>query len=141
MRKYLFIVAMIVLCAFSAAYGGSMKYTKIFDATALIASANSTSAVIDMMTNQIDGYFSLQLAVTGDGTVKVEYEASNDGTTYRIPEGVTTIVSGITKTSGPSADGKIIEQFEVELCRFIRFKVSETSGASAVTVTGHLIAK
>lgn len=138
--KNIFLIAMaVILMAIPASAG--MKYADVFTAEALEAGGTATSSAIDMLTSQIQGYFSLQLTITGDGTAKIEYECSNDGTTYDEPQDASDLFTGLVKTSGPGADGKLIDQFELEICRFVRFVVTETGGVSAVTVTAKLIAQ
>ena len=106
----------------------------LFSATAILAAASSTSDAIDI--SQVEGFFSLQIAVTGDGTAKFEYLASNDGTTYVTQTAAGDVIaSSFTKTSGPGSDGKDIVTFEPELCKFIKIKCSETGGAQAIAVT------
>lgn len=112
----------------------SITNTTIFTAEAILASASSTSDAIDI--SMVEGFFSLQIAVTGDGTAKFEYLASNDGTTFITQTAAGDVItSGFTKTSGPGSDGKDIVTFEPELCKFIKIKCSETGGAAAIAVT------
>ena len=65
---------------------------KIFDAKTVVKDTSELSTAIDR--NSFEGKFSLQLAVTGDGTVSVDYLLSNDGQTFRRPEGVSELATG-----------------------------------------------
>lgn len=106
----------------------------LFTAEAILANADSTSDAIDI--SQATGFFSLQVALTGDGTAQFEYLASNDGTTYITQSAAADLIfTGFTKTSGPGSDGKDIITFEPELCKFIKIKCTETGGANSITIT------
>lgn len=136
------VIAMI-LFALLAALPASAKYwqlatTKVLDAVTVAASGTATSTVIDLNGPELAGYFSLQVAVTGDGTAKFEYQVSNNGTDYVEPTGASDIATGITKTSGPGADGKDIYSFEPVPANYIRIKVTEIGTSNSVTVSAWL---
>jgi len=111
---------------------------KVFDAEAVAASGTSTSAVYDLGSLSTTGYFSLQVALTGDGTATIEYELSNDGVNYMTPSGSSEIITGLVKTSGPGTDGQDIYSFGPILSRFIRLKVTETGTSDAIALTAYL---
>lgn len=100
---------------------------------AIAASGGYTSAVLDV--GAVEGYFSLQVHVRGEGTCKIQYQTSNDLTAWAEPQGVTAVLSGLTKTSGPGSNGKLIDQITVEFGRYLRFCVTETGESAAVLVT------
>lgn len=109
---------------------------KIFDAVVIPKSETALSEVFDISLS--GGNFSLQLEVTGDGTLKAEKKLSNDGDNYLIPEGDVAFLTGITKTSGPGADGKIIDGFSSDVANFLKIILTETGGVNPVTVIGWL---
>jgi len=111
----------------------------IFNAETVAASANSISSAIDLNKYRPEGYFSLQVTVTGTGTAKIEFQLSNNGADYYEPSGSDDIVTAHTATSGPGADGKDTYRFEPDPARFLKIKVSETAGAAAVVVTATLL--
>ena len=76
---------------------------KIFDAQAVVKNTTVNSSAIDLNKKRPGGNFSIQLEVTGDGTATVEWIGSNDGTDYLKPNGASSIVAGMVKTSGPGA--------------------------------------
>jgi hypothetical protein len=109
---------------------------KIFEGVVIPKNGTALSQVIDITLS--GGNFSLQLEVTGDGTLKAEAELSNDGVSYLIPEGDTAFLTAITKTSGPKADGKLIKGFTSDVANFMKILITETANADPVTVTGWL---
>ena len=106
----------------------------IFAAETVTAGADSTTDAIDLK-NRPEGYFSLQVTLTGSGTAKIEYSLSNNGSDYLTPSTAEPIVTAHTATSGPGADGKDIYIFEPEMSKFLKIKVTETGGASSIVVT------
>ncbi len=114
--------------------------TRIETVSQTIAAGESyTTEPIEMATSQ--GLFGLQLAVSGDGTLKVEALLSNDGTTYRTKEGATEVLTGITKTSGPGSDGKLITDYDVGYSKFFKVKFTETGGANSVGMAASIAAR
>jgi len=117
-----------------------MITNKIFDAITIVASASKESVPIDIP-HHVEGFFSLQIEVTGSGTAKFEYENSNDGKTY-VLQTADIIVSGFTATSGPGADGKDLigsSDFDPEPCTNLKIKCTETGGANPITVTATIL--
>jgi hypothetical protein len=112
-----------------------VKTTRLFSAEAVVAGGSSTSAAIDLRNIAQLGYFSIQLVVTGDGTAKVEYLCSNNNSVFIEPSGASDIVTEFTKASGPSINGKGFYSFYPETCGWMKFKVTETGGSSAIAVT------
>lgn len=98
-----------------------------------IALSQSATYVVDLKRMNAEGFFSLQIALTGDGTAKGEYLESNDNSTFIDPED--DIFSGFTKTSGPGSDGKDLFSFEPNLCGFLQLKFTETGGANGIVLT------
>ena len=114
----------------------STSIIKIFDAVTILAGGTALSDSLDISLS--GGNFSLQLEVTGDGTIKAENELSNNGTDFLIPEGETPFLTGITKTSGPAGSGKIIKGFSSDVADSLKILLTETGGADPVTVNGWL---
>ena len=110
-----------------------IRYKETHDGTSIAASGSSTSDVIDLGTKYPEGFFSLQITLTGDGTAKVEYLLSNDGTNFLEPSEADDILSSFTKISGPGSDGKDMFSFTPMLARFMKIKCTETAGANAIT--------
>ena len=73
------------------------------------------------------GFFSVQLDITGDGTAKLEYLCSNDGTNFVAPEGSSAIMTGKTKTTG-----RYLASFALPVCKAFKLKVTETGGANSI---------
>lgn len=108
--------------------------------TTAVAAGHSYSPVSTFVYDS-QGYFALQGTITGDGTAKIEYWTSLDGTTYREPTGATDIISGFTKTSGPASDGRFYIQFQPDFCKYIKIVITETGGLNTITPAVYLLRK
>jgi hypothetical protein len=118
-----------------ADYRDKITTFKTHDGVTIALSGSSTSSEINLSSYRPNGYFSIQVALTGDGTAKFEYLLSNDGTNYLEPSSASDIGTGLTKTGGPGSDGKEIYSFSPELAKHMKIKVTETGGANSITVT------
>ena len=116
-----------------------MISNKVFDGITITASGVANSVPIELP-HHMDGFFSLQIELTGDGTAKFEYAISNDGETY-VTQIATAdqIVSGFTKTSGPGNDGKDIVSFEPEVTKKMKIVCTETGTSDSVVVTATVL--
>jgi len=92
-------------------------------------SAESDSIPLDGRVNF--GNFSLQVLVQGSGVCKFEYLVSIDGRTYVEPSSAIDIATGV--------NGSDIFSFYTVPCKYLKIKVTETGGASQVTVTANLL--
>ena len=139
MKRLLAIITAILLIAVPVLAGNNtIESHKVFNAVTVAASGTSLWSGIDLNQVRPDGYFSLQVAVSGDGTAKFEYLISNDNSNYLEPSSAADIAAGITKTSGPGSDGKDIYSFNPEMARYLKIKITETGGANSVTITAWL---
>ncbi|HDO36185.1 MAG TPA: hypothetical protein ENH07_07830 [Nitrospirae bacterium] len=116
--------------------GKSIFTKEVFTAEVIAAGGSAYSSIFDL--SQAGGQFSMQLELTGDGTAKVEWVGSNDGTTFLKPNNANDIVTAFIKTGGPGSDGKHIYGFVVSLVKFMKIKVIETSTTDPITVTATL---
>jgi len=120
----------------------NLKVKTVFGAKEVAKSETETSDITDI--SGANGFFSLQATIAGDGTVKLGYIASNDGNDFLAPEGsysgsnFVEIMSGLTKTSGPGSNGKVLIQFSPHFARYYKIVAIETGGAAAVTITVNL---
>lgn len=98
----------------------------------IVASDSYTSDAYDV--TSLDGFFSLQWTVTGDGTLTIEVLVSNDGEVFNdIDADITT---GQLKTSGIS--GTNMAAIDPTTCNFIKLKFTETSTTDSISVTARL---
>ena len=81
------------------------------------------------------GVFSIQLVLTGDGTLDVEYLLSHDSVHFVTPVTAHKIVKDFTKTSGPDSNGVDLFFFDLELAPYLKIKFTETSKTNFVTIT------
>lgn len=102
------------------------------------------SRPINLKVEKLNGFFSLQLGVTGDGTVKAEYLLSNEpkpSTTltdadWVTPSSASDIVTAHTKTSGTS--GVDLYSFSPPLANHMALKFTNTSSSAAATINATL---
>lgn len=96
------------------------------------ASGSYTTQAFDLNEIKPNGYFGLQVTVSGSGTCKFEYLCSIDGVNFVEPTGATDIASGVTTVTSA------LTSFTPAPCRYIKIKCTETGGANSVTVTAWL---
>ena len=112
-----------------------MISNKIFNAITIAASGVANSVPIGLP-HHLEGFFSLQIELTGSGTAKFEYSISNDGETFITQSAAADqIVSGFTTTSGPASDGKDVVSFEPEVTKKMKIVCTETGTSDSVTIT------
>lgn len=112
----------------------------IFEAETISAGGSSESVALDLVKYAQEGFFSVQISLTGNGVAKLEYELSNDGISFITQTAeADVIVSGFTATSGPGLDGKDIISFEPEVAKEMIIKCTETGGADSVVITAIVI--
>lgn len=81
------------------------------------------------------GIFTLQLILTGDGTLTVTYQMAHDGVHFLTPDTASEIVADFSKTDGPGSDGVDLIPFDLELAPQLRLQFEETTTTDAVVVT------
>ena len=108
--------------------------------TSTVSISTGTIAASDTYTTDpfdctgLQGFFSLQWTVTGDGTMKAEVLVSNDGATFHeLDADITTAQTKSTGTSGVN-----MTDFEVTPCNQFKLKFTETGTANSVTVVARL---
>ena len=119
-------------------YYNDVVVTKVFSEEAIAASGNALSGIIDLGSISQQGESGLQVSLTGSGTATFEALLSNHLDDFIRPSTLPVIKSGFTATSGPNSDGK--DSFDVPIIphRYMKIKVTETGGASSITVTAYL---
>ena len=108
---------------------------QVFVAKTVGAGTSETSPAISLVNAQSNGYFTIQLTMTGDGTLGLVYEVSIDGANFVQPSGSSAITTAFSKTSGGGADGKDMFSFTPMLCTAIRFKATATTSDVVLTAT------
>ncbi len=124
MKKFFIVLIMTLLLSMSAL----AKDQKIVVSTETgTVSAGAVENLTAIGLNGVHGFFSIQITVTGSGTLKAEYEMSNgaDGSqVWSTPVGASEIATGLTA-------GTYLYKFEpAAMARWIRVVLTET-GASA----------
>ena len=108
---------------------------KLFSAKTIGAGTSETSETINLQNAKTNGFFAVQLTMTGDGTLGLVYEISIDETNFVQPTGFTAITTAFSKTSGTAGDGTDIIAFNPELCIAIRFTATATTSDVVLTAT------
>ena len=118
----------------------STTIKEIFTAEVIAAGESAYSDILDV--KQLAGNATIQIALTGDGTAKVEWVGSLDEDAviagFIKPNNANDIVTAFTKTDGPGGDGKHIYSFTIKLVSRMAIKITETGGGDSVTVTAIL---
>jgi len=102
----------------------AISVLQIFNAEEIAKNANA-SFDVNLERMNAEGFFSLQITLTGTGTAKGEYLVSNNKVNWVEPTGASDIFDGFTVASGPGTDGKDIFSFEPELSAHLRIKITE----------------
>jgi hypothetical protein len=132
MKKFLAIIFVLAMVAPALAERDVICFN-LHDEQEIAAGGSSTSRWVDI--RSLDGYFSIQITLTGDGTGKLEYLLSNDGINYLEPSNASDITTGFTKTSGPGSDGKDIFSISPMVGHYMKIKATETGSSDTITVT------
>jgi hypothetical protein len=119
----------------------STTIKQAFSAVEIAAGGSQYSDIFPA--SQLAGNASIQIEVTGDGTIKLELVGSNDRSAevadFIVPFNMSEIVTGFTKTSGPGGDGKHIYRITMNvLVDRLAIKATETGGGDTATLTGLL---
>ena len=78
------------------------------------------------------GIFTLQLVLTGSGTLTVTYQLAHDGVHFLTPATASEIVVDFSATDGPASDGIDLIPFDLELAPQLRLQFEETSSSDIV---------
>lgn len=139
----LIVVVLTLACWFlvvnkPASAGGYQFVVAKASDTIAASGSNTPSELVIHDLRGLGGYFSLQVTVTGDGTVKGEYQLSNDCVTFVEPASALDIFTDMTKTGGPGSDGIGFYSFYPEPCRCMKILFTETDDSDSVNVSGFL---
>ena len=99
-----------------------------------IAALGTDEHIVDLGRFNAEGFFSLQIELTGAGQVDINWSMSNnynakDNTgDFITPVGIDPIFDDFNSASGPGADGKDIVSFDMLLGRWAKFIVTENAG-------------
>ena len=119
----------------------SVSTIRVFTERTILAGASLTSQAYKLGSfSDVQGWFSLQVALTDDGTAKFMWGVSNDNSNFifRTDDPTKNIVTAHTKGSGPGTDGKMIYQFSPVLSQWLKIRVTETGAVNPIIVTAHL---
>lgn len=111
--------------------GSPIVKNQIFDEEAIAQDA-SAEIIIPLERSNFEGFFSLQVELTGTGNVDITYALSNNGTDYITPAAAADIFTAFASNSGPGADGKDIAMFEPLLHHFLKIIATEQNAGAVV---------
>lgn len=119
----------------------STTVVKIFDAKAVVKDTSVYSDIFDV--KKLAGNLSLHITdLTGDGTAKIEWVASNDknavAANFIKVNNANNIVTAFNKTSGPGGDGEHIYGFNVSLVSRMAIRVTETGTTDDIAISAIL---
>ena len=115
---------------------------KIYDGTSIAASGTAYTSITEL--RFLRGSMSLLIDMTGDGTASITPFVSHDphgvsdaSSTWTQPYDSTgtaiVIATGLTKSTGPATNGQHIYPVEIPPGQKVKFLITETGGANAVT--------
>ncbi|NNL41060.1 MAG: hypothetical protein HKO79_01050 [Desulfobacterales bacterium] len=103
----------------------------VFQAEA-IAQNESSEYVVDLSRYDCEGFFSLQLGLSGAGQVDVTWSVSANNVDFITPADTDPIFDDFTVASGPGSDGKDIASFDTPLARWLKITVTEANVGAVV---------
>ncbi len=87
--------------------------------------------ILDLNRQLPNGYFSLQLGVTGTGSIAVTGRVSNNGRDFVLFDD-SAIAEAFAATSGPEEDGKALLSFQPPPARFLKLTITATGTPAVV---------
>lgn len=108
----------------------------VFESEAILQ-AGSAEVVVDLSKYNCEGFFSMQIGVTGTGNVDAVWSVSANNVDFITPTDTDPIHDDFGASSGPGSDGKDIASFDAPLARWLKLTVTENN-AGAVVVDGWL---
>ena len=137
MKKLIFLFT--ILIAFTCYADESHKFY-IYDDTDLdadgsnitmnnyiLAASGSETTVLDFDTKRPQGFASLQMRISGSGTLRIFHESSADGQEWAVANGFSDIVTALTA-------GSAYYPFDLPFGRYLRLNFVETVGSNRVII-------
>lgn len=118
--------------------GNVVSTARIFTNQSIAGRGISDSDPWQIKLFAINGFFSVNLKVTGTGAVELSYLLSHDGVTYLPPSSAASIVAGFTSSSGTS--GQDIFSFSPEIAPWIKIRAINRSAAASTVVANAWLA-
>lgn len=111
--------------------GTPIVKNQIFNAQAIVQN-NAVELVVALERSNFEGFFSLQIELTGAGNVDIIYALSNNNIDYITPAAAADIFTAFDATSGPGSDGKDIASFDPMLHQFLKIIATEQNAGAVV---------
>jgi len=110
---------------------------KVFNGAAMTTSEVITEKV-DLSRFNTEGFFSMQIYLTGTGNITLTWSASNDGTNFVTPTGATAIFTAFGPNSGPASNGHDIHSFDPLLAKYLKFTATGQGAGAITAINCHL---
>ncbi len=111
--------------------GTPIVKNQVFNAEA-ITQNTSVELIVPLERSNFEGFFSLQIELTGAGNVDIIYALSNNDIDYITPAAAADIFTAFGVVSGPGTDGKDIASFEPMLHQFLKIIATEQNAGAVV---------
>lgn len=103
----------------------------VFKSQAIVQNT-AEEAIVKLERSNFEGFFSVQIELTGTGNIDLTYAVSNNGVDYITPTVASDIASAFGAASGPGSDGKDILSFEPILHQFLKLIATEQNAGAVV---------
>lgn len=132
MKKIVMAILLVLLLS-PLSWGTNQTISVYNNTTTVVASGTNYSPAIDLSGRH--GYFSIQIVVSGAGTLTVAYQLSNSEIApqaWSTPVSASSIAAGLTT-------GTYLYKFEPQtIGKWMRLSFTETGTANSVVVTSNL---
>jgi len=105
----------------------------VFSAKAMVQNT-AASYTLDLSRYNVEGFFSMQIAIVGAGNVDLIWAASNDGTNFITPSGAADNFTEFGASRGEGSDGKSIASFDPLICKYMKFTATEQNAGAITTI-------
>lgn len=131
MKKIYFVLAVAIMLTATlvCAEPAEIRCDNIYSATIAASGSANTNTLTLVRKSGFDGYFSVQPTFTGTGVLKIDYQVSNNGTTWSPAVQIVASATSGTVYPYPASGVNIFSGYQ-------RLVLTETGTANQVVVTG-----
>ena len=114
----------------------NISVIKVFSQS--MTTSEAITHTVNLERYDVEGFFSMQIVLTGTGNVDLIWAASNDGDNFITPADTDDIFSAFGPASGPGSDGIDIASFDPLLAKFIKFTATGQGAGAITAINCHL---